>query len=178
MLSGEEILNQIEEGNIIIEPFNAKQVNPNSYNVTLGKELIIYMDPILDCKKENRFKTIQIPEEGYTLLPGNLYLASTNEYTETYNFIPQISGRSSIGRVGLSVHISAGFGNNGYKGKWTLTMSCSVPVKVYPKMEIGQIYYFPIVGPKEELYQGKYDKKDGIHTSKMFLDSEFKSENN
>jgi len=148
MLSGEEILKEIEKGNIIITPFERSQLNPNSYNLTLGDEVTIFVESRLDVKIKPKTKKIPIPEEGLVLMPNNLYLISTNEYTETYNLVPQISGRSSIGRVGLAVHTSAGYSEAGYCGKWHLSMFCSVPVKIFKGMQIGQIYYFPLVNGK------------------------------
>ena len=79
MLSGEEIINAIKNGGIEIKPFEEKNVNPNSYNLTLGDELLVYTDDVLDCKKENKTKTIKIPDEGYVLVPNTFYLASSNE---------------------------------------------------------------------------------------------------
>lgn len=156
MLSGEEIIREVEQGNIVIKPFNKNKVNPNSYNLTLDNELIVYTDDILDCKKENNKKKIIIPEEGYILLPNQLYLAKTKEYTESYNFTPQISGRSSIGRIGLTVHISAGFGWIGFKGSWVLGLSCVKPVKIFPGMGICQIWFFPVIGNKSIKNQSKH----------------------
>ena len=86
MLTGREILKQIKKGNIVIEPFNEKQLNPNSYNITLNKDLLVYDCDILDVKKSNPTKKLEIPEEGLVLEPGKLYLARTNEYTETRGF--------------------------------------------------------------------------------------------
>ena len=144
MLTGAEILKQIELGNIIIEPFCKGQVNPNSYNLTLGDELSVYTQPELDSAKQNPTETIKIGQDGYVLQPGTLYIATTREHTETKIHVPQLSGRSSIGRVGLGVHMNAGLGAPGYSGKWNLGLTCIVPVKVYPGMQIGQIYYISI----------------------------------
>ena len=156
MLSGEEILKQIEAGNIVIEPFDREKLNPNSYNLTVGDEVMVYVEAVLDFKKPSKPRIIPIPDDGLILMPNNLYLAGTLEYTETNNFIPQISGRSSIGRIGLAVHMGASLGENGYKGKWTFSISVSMPVKIHKGMTLGQIYYFPVVGSDEI----KYNKKD------------------
>lgn len=170
MLSGEEIIKEVENGNIVIEPFNKERVNPNSYNFSLGDELFVYTDDLLDCGKENKTRVIKIPKEGYTLAPGTLYLAKTQEYTENPKFVPQLSGRSSIGRVGLTTHIAAGFGAVGYKGSWTLGVSCVTPVKIFTGMEICQIYYFPLVGSSNLKYQGKYQNKGKITPSRMHVE--------
>lgn len=169
MLTGEEIIRAVESGEIVIEPFTKDNVNPNSYNLTLGNELLVYTDDVLDCKKNNKTRTITIPEEGYVLSPNNLYLARTNEYTENEVYVPQISGRSSIGRIGLTVHVCAGCGAIGFKGTWTLEITCATPTKVYPGMQIGQIYYFPLIGDSNIKYQGYYSNDRTINTSKMYL---------
>ena len=119
ILSGKEIINR--KGNdIIIDPFNEKQVNPNSYNLKLHNELVVYDSDILDMKKDNTGTKMIIPEEGLLLESNKLYLGRTVEYTETHNLIPMLEGRSSVGRLGLFVHVTAGFGDVGFKGYWTL----------------------------------------------------------
>ncbi|MDD3821897.1 MAG: dCTP deaminase, partial [Bacilli bacterium] len=134
MLSGEEIINQIKEGNIVIEPYDEKNVGANSYYVHLGDELVIYEEEVLECKRPNKTKTIKIPEEGYVIQPGELYLARTVEYTETNNFVPLLNGRFSLAALGITIHITAGFGDNGFKGTWTLEIFCIKPVRIYPNM--------------------------------------------
>ena len=165
MLSGEEIIEAVNRRDIIIEPFNQNNVNPNSYNLTLGDELVVYTDDILDVRKENKTKTIKIPDEGYVLSPGQFYLAKTNEYTENEKYIPEISGRSSVGRIGLNIHHAAGLGHIGYKGAWTLQISCIIPTKVYKGMQIGQIYFFPLLGSNVIKYKGKYCNNGKINVN-------------
>jgi len=169
MLSGKEILKQIKKKNIVIEPFNEKRINPNSYNVTLNKTLLVYDCEVLDMKKNNPTKEIIIPEEGFILEPNKLYLGRTNEYTETNCFVPCIDGRSSIGRLGLFVHVTAGFGDVGFKGTWTLEIQCIQPVKIYPNVEIGQIHYEKVQGKKVN-YCGKYIGQVEPKASRMDLD--------
>lgn len=169
MLTGEEIIRAVQSGEIVIDPFTKDNVNPNSYNLTLGNELLVYTDDVLDCKKNNKTRTVKIPEEGYILSPNNLYLARTNEYTENEVYVPQISGRSSIGRIGLTVHICGGCGSVGFKGTWTLGITCVTPTKIYPGMQIGQIYFFPLIGKSNIKYKGYYNNDKKINTSKMYL---------
>lgn len=121
----------------------------------------------LDPKKENETEEFTIPEEGHILLPGVLYLGETMEYTETYGFVPKIDGRSTTGRLGIIVHITAGFGDNGFKGKWTLEITVTHPVIVYPGMEIGQLYYESIEGDSSILYNGKYQNQQGVQAAKV-----------
>ena len=166
MLTGKEILKQIKKGKIKIEPFNMKQLNSNSYNVTLNKDLLVYDCDILDLKKSNPTKKLEIPEEGLVLEPGKLYLGRTNEYTETDGFVPCIDGRSSIGRLGLFIHVTAGFGDIGFKGTWTLAIQCIQPIRIYPNIEIGQLHYEMIQG-KKTYYHGKYLGQIDAQKSKM-----------
>lgn len=232
MLSGLEIKRQIELGNIKIEPFNEKQLNPNSYNIKLGNHLKIYettkygpeyisqlvtekLEPLwnefnlqygdlssqelydasyngvrddfikeledkrslytkeivrqiaLDPKKDNKVIDIEIPEEGFILMPGILYLGTTEEYTETYGFIPNIDGRSTTGRLGIEIHRTAGFGDNGFCGKWTLEITVTHPVIVYTGMEIGQLYYEVIDGDDSMKYHGKYQNQNDVEQARV-----------
>jgi dCTP deaminase len=169
ILSGLEI--EKKQGNdIIIKPFNREQLNPNSYNLRLHNELVVYDKSVLDMKKENPHHCVVIPGNGLLIQPGKLYLGRTVEYTETHKFVPMLEGRSSIGRLGLFVHVTAGFGDIGFKGYWTLEMFCVQPIIIYPMIEICQIYYHTISG-KYQLYEnGKYQNNKGIQPSMLFKD--------
>ena len=115
ILSGKEIKKRLGK-EIIIEPFNERQLNPNSYNLRLYNELLVYENHLLDMKKENKAKKIIIPKDGLILEPGKLYLGWTVEYTKTDKLVPMLEGRSSIGRLGLFIHVTAGFGDVGFSG--------------------------------------------------------------
>ena len=169
ILSGKEIINR-QGKDIIIDPFDENQVNPNSYNLRLHNELLNYDSPILDMKKENLGTKIIIPKEGLLLESNKLFLGRTIEYTETDNFIPMLEGRSSVGRLGLFVHITAGFGDVGFKGYWTLEIFCVQPVKIYPGVEICQIFYHSIDGDYDSYEGGKYQATKDIHTSMLYKD--------
>jgi dCTP deaminase len=169
ILSGLEIKREYENGRIYISDFNSKRLNPNSYNLRLSNELMIYQKPILDLKKENKTIKITIPENGMIIFPG-LYLARTLEKTHTDFYVPQITGRSSIGRLGLSIHRTAAFGDIGFNGYWTLSLNCVYPIKIYPYIEICQIYYFTIQGDYELYKSKKYQNNDRIQPSKMYID--------
>ena len=137
VLSGQEIRAQLGS-NIIIDPFDESKLNPNSYNLTLHNELMVYEEVILDMRKPSRVRRITIPEEGLVLQPDQLYLARTAERTETHNLVPMIEGRSSVGRLGLFVHVTAGFGDVGFCGYWTLEMFAVQSVRIYPGVPICQ----------------------------------------
>lgn len=172
ILSGKEILKNIKEKKIVIEPFDESKVNPNSYNLTLSDELLVYENDLLDMKIPNKTKKIKIPEEGLILEPNRLYLGRTNEFTKTEKFVPMLEGRSSTGRLGLFIHVTAGFGDIGFAGYWTLEIFCVQPIKVYPNTQICQIYYHDILGEYDLYKSGKYQNNTGIQPSLMYKDFE------
>lgn len=170
-LSGLEIRKRL--GNeIVIEPFREERLNPNSYNLTLHYLLLVYKNPVLDMKTPNATDELEIPESGLTLEPGRLYLGRTAEFTKTEGFVPMLEGRSSTGRLGLFVHITAGFGDVGFCGYWTLEMFCVQPVIIYPGAEICQIYYHTLEGDYIPYRSGKYQNNTGIQPSLMYRDFE------
>ena len=135
ILTGKEIQAQLGE-NIVIDPFDEEMLNPNSYNLRLHDELLVYEEIVLDMKRSNRFRRYPIPAEGVVLQPNQLYLARTVERTETHNLVPMVEGRSSVGRLGLFIHVTAGFGDVGFCGFWTLEMFAVQPVRIYPNVPI------------------------------------------
>ncbi|HEX6962818.1 MAG TPA: dCTP deaminase [Lacipirellula sp.] len=166
ILSGQEISARLG-GDIKIDPFNPSSLNPNSYNLTLHDELMVYEEVVLDMAKANRVRRIPIPRDGIVLSPNQLYLGRTAERTETHNLVPQIEGRSSVGRLGLFVHVTAGFGDVGFCGHWTLEMFAVQPVRVYPGVPICQIIYHEVTGELRE-YDSKYQHNRDIQPSLLF----------
>ncbi len=217
MLTGDKIEKEIRKGNIVIDPYDPANINPNSYNLRLHDEILVYnrwdendifdsmydrtnetvatsgglqviplqstlrkynQTPILksslmsdyyalDMKKTNKTKTFKIPEEGLVLRPGILYIGRTVERTFTDKYIPMINGRSSGGRLGISIHICAGFGDIGFDGTWTLEITVVEPVRVYAGAEIAQVCYFKPYGKKDILYKGRYQKQMHATASKF-----------
>jgi dCTP deaminase len=217
MLTGAEIEKQIRKGNIKIDPFDPNCLNPNSYNLKLHPQLLVYkrnsnrdgvvpvnpsitidmpdidsmeicpdialvenmpiiqsniLDPI-DMKTENETIEFEIPEEGYVLQPGVLYIGRTVERTFTDKFIPMINGRSSGGRLGISIHICAGFGDIGFDGTWTLEITCVEPVRIYPNTEIAQVCYFKPYGKVGKLYRGRYFGQEDATASRFYKPKEY-----
>lgn len=186
ILTGEEITNQAIAGNITITPYNGNQVNPNSYNLRLHEELLVYelegvraynknlvrfdydIQPI-DMKKDNPTSKIVIPESGHTLQPGVLYLGRTVEKTHTDYYVPVLSGRSSVGRLGINVHVTAAFGDVGFNGHWTLEIFVIHPVIIYPNVQICQVYFNTVEG-EIDLYKGKYQDNNGVQASMFYKD--------
>jgi dCTP deaminase len=167
ILSGEEIRRHLDK-NIVIEPYCDANLNPNSYNLTLHNELLVYEEVVLDMRHSNRTRRIVIPEEGLVLSPNQLYLGRTLERTETHNLVPMIEGRSSIGRLGLFVHITAGFGDVGFCGYWTLEMFAVQPVRIYPGVQICQIFYHQISDNHIEYASDKYQNARDIQPSLLY----------
>jgi len=159
ILSDQKIRQSIEDGQIVIEPYRPECLGTNSYDVHLGKYLAVYTEDVLDARKHNEIKEIIIPEEGYVIQPGELYLGVTEEYTETHNSVPFLEGKSSVGRLGIDIHATAGKGDVGYCNTWTLEISCVKPVRVYAGMPIGQLIYFMVEGDIENYYNKKKSAK-------------------
>lgn len=166
ILSDRQILAEIEKGNILIEPFKPEALGSNSYDVHLGKYIATYKDRILDAKKHNQIDTITIPEEGFILYPDMLYLGVTEEYTETHAHVPFLEGKSSVGRLGIDIHATAGKGDVGYCNTWTLEISVKQPVRIYPGMPIGQLIYFVVEGAVKNTYNKKGTAKYSKRTLK------------
>lgn len=171
ILSGLEIKKKLGK-EIFIDPFDEKRLNPNSYNLRLHKDLLVYENELLDMKVENKAQKFEIPEEGLILVPGKLYLGRTIEHTITKNHVPMLEGRSSVGRLGLFVHITAGFGDIGFSGYWTLEMFCVQPIRIYAGVEICQIYYHTIEGPYVEYRSNKYQSNIDVQPSLLYKDFE------
>ncbi|RLS77585.1 MAG: dCTP deaminase [Planctomycetota bacterium] len=167
ILSGSEIKARLGT-DIGIDPFNEDQLNPNSYNLRLHDELLVYEEIILDMKRPNRFRRILIPPEGLVLQPNQMYLGRTIEYTETRNLVPMLEGRSSIGRLGMFVHVTAGFGDVGFCGYWTLEMIAIQPIRIYPGVQVCQVFYHTVEGEITEYSSGKYQKNKDIQPSFLY----------
>ena len=185
ILSGSKIKEEIENGSILIDPFDESKISPNSYNLTLFNKLKIYSYSkenitrlskiinisflkndinnvvILDAKANNDTVEIDISENGCILMPGVLYLGSTNERISTNKYATRLDGKSSIGRKGISIHTTASNGNIGFNGSWTLEISVIHPIIIYPNIEICQLYFETVEGPTDILYNGKYQNQYG-----------------
>lgn len=166
ILSDTQIFEEISQGNIVIEPFDPTCMGSNSYDVHLGKYLAVYIPRELDAKKHNPIEEIVIPEEGYLLQPGILYLGVTEEYTETHRHVPFLEGKSSSGRLGIHIHATAGKGDVGFCNTWTLEITVVQPIRVYAGMPIGQLIYFEVAGDVKNAYNKKANAKYTTRTEK------------
>lgn len=173
MLTGEMIQREYDAGRIMITEFKKENLNPNSYNITIGDQFSMYKDIThIDLKNKETYsetEVYKISDEGVILRPGNLYLIPTKEIIMTEHYIPLITGRSSIGRLGIAVHQEAGFGDIGYSGIWTMQVKVTYPTKIYPHIQIGQVYFLTPHGPVGTLYTGKYQGSAGATASRWSL---------
>lgn len=166
ILSDKRILEEIEKGHIIIEPFFRENLGTNSYDVHLSKNLATYRNRALDARAHNEIDHFEIPKDGFVLQPNTLYLGVTMEYTETHAHVPFLEGKSSTGRLGIDIHATAGKGDVGFCNTWTLEISCTQPVRIYPGMPIGQLIYFVVEGDIENRYNTKGNAKYNNPTTK------------
>jgi dCTP deaminase len=165
ILSDTRILKAMRDGEIVIRPFRAKCLGSNSYDVHLGPYLSTYRDGALDARRSNVVDEIRIPKAGFVLVPGQLYLGVTEEYTETHRYVPFLEGKSSVGRLGVDIHSTAGKGDVGFCNYWTLEMSVKLPVRVYGGMPIGQLIYFEVAGDVAHPYGAKTSAKYRVVSS-------------
>ena len=177
ILSDQAILDSLRSGDIVIEPFCSKCLGSNSYDVHLGDQLALYRDEILDARKHNEVERLSIPVEGIVLCPGKIYLGITTEYTETHRHVPFLEGKSSVGRLGIDIHATAGKGDVGFCNHWTLEISVHQPVRVYAGMPIGQLIYFEVSGKVNTPYyrkdSAKYAVRSSIPTESMMWKNQF-----
>lgn len=166
ILSDKKILEEIDKGTILIEPYRPDCLGTNSYDVHLGKWLATYKDRVLDARQHNKIEYFEIPLDGYVLEPNTLYLGVTEEYTETHAHVPFLEGKSSTGRLGIDIHATAGKGDVGFCNTWTLEISVAQPVRVYRGMPIGQLIYFEVEGEIETFYNKKKNAKYNKRTIK------------
>jgi dCTP deaminase len=177
ILTGSKIKSEVEAGNIRITPYSEDQLNPASYDLTLGDELRVYKDwvgynehasppragqdmfpcaKVCDVKQELETVSFQIPPTGWVLRPGIGYLLHTVEQVWTRNYVPIVDGKSSIGRLFVLIHFTAGFGDPNFDGQYTLEVSALHPVRIYPGMRIGQIRFHTVEGELDRPYEGNY----------------------
>jgi dCTP deaminase len=159
ILSDRKIREALDDGRIVIRPYRADCLGTNSYDVHLGPYLMVYRRGALDARSANPVREFRIPPEGFVLVPGQLYLGVTEEYTETHGYVPFLEGKSSVGRLGIDIHSTAGKGDEGFCNYWTLEMSVKLPVRIYAGMPVGQLIYFEISGPIGRSYSNKQSAK-------------------
>lgn len=177
VLVDNDILLAMDRGVIVIRPFDRRCLGANSYDVHLAPTLRVYKDGRvrvqivgggsdaidllgpLDVRVPRETIDVPIPEEGIVLAPGELYLASTTEYTESHEHVPMLNGRSSLGRYGLSIHVTAGTGDVGFRGHWTMELFVIKPLRVYAGLAVGQLLWLETSGTPLMPYGDKASAK-------------------
>jgi len=177
ILTDRQILEAIDKREIVIEPFDPQRLGTNSYDVCLSKNLAVYTDRVLDARLHNKVSHFEIGPEGFVLQPDELYLGVTVEYTETHKYVPFLEGKSSVGRLGIDIHATAGKGDVGFCNTWTLEISCVRPVRVYAGMPVGQLIYFKIDGginnPYNKKVGAKYNERTLFPVESMMWKNKF-----
>ncbi|HSX41388.1 MAG TPA: hypothetical protein VLF21_02020 [Candidatus Saccharimonadales bacterium] len=166
ILSGPEIIQQRRRGNIWIEPFSSDQINPNSYNYRLGNEIIEFGPGLIDPKQPFKTSRHTISQHGFVLKPGRIYLAHTLERIGSLHFVTSLIGRSTMGRLGLWLQITADLGHMGANHHWTLELKVVQPLRIYAGMQIGQITFWKVQGHGSS-YQGKYARDTSAEPSRI-----------
>ena len=183
ILTGDAILHAMHSGDVVIDPFTEGHLGANSYDLTLNDQFLVYKtlpenastadhEPYrpLDMKSDNPTMSLAIPENGLVLYPKEVYLGCTNERCGSDKYVCCLEGRSSVGRLGIQVHLTAGFGDLGFKSRWTLEISVIRPVRVYPNVRICQAIFYEARGTRTRIYNGKYVEQQGPVPSQMWRD--------
>src|SRR5262245_25964363 len=155
ILTGPQIESAVSSGKIIIRPFRKRQLAPNSYDFRLGNRCCVYTSKILDAAKQNKTRAFSIPKRGMVLEPNRLYLVNTEETMGSAFYVPIIRGRSSVGRLGIFIDITADLIDLGSLNQWTLQIHAVHTVRIYPRMLIGQVTFWRTFGRRVQ-YDGKY----------------------
>ena len=169
ILTGPQIESGVEKGDIVIRPFRKCQLAPNSYDFRLGNRCCVYTSKTLDAAKENSTRTFTIPKGGMMLQPDRVYLINTEETMGSTRYVPIIRGRSSVGRLGIFIDITADLIDLGSINQWTLQIHAVHPVRVYAGMLIGQVTFWRTYGRRVQ-YSGKYNRLQSPVPSLSYLD--------
>jgi dCTP deaminase len=182
ILSDRTIKEEIDAGRIVIDPFDPASVQPSSVDLHVDAEFRVSANnryPYIDVKQEQPDLTELIetkPDEPFILHPGEFVLGSTLERVALPNdLVARREGKSSLGRLGLLIHSTAGYVDPGWDGYLTLELSnvANLPITLYPGMKIGQISFFRLTTEAETPYGGagsKYQGQRGPTASRFFED--------
>jgi len=182
ILSDRDIRKAIKEGRIGIDPFVDSSVQPSSVDVHVDRYFRTFHNarhPFIDVKKpmEDLTELVEVDQdEAFILHPGEFVLGSTNEYVRLPDdLVARLEGKSSLGRLGLLIHSTAGFVDAGFEGHLTLELSnvANLPITIYPGMKIGQIGFFRLSSPAEHPYgstevASKYQGQRGPTPSRFY----------
>ncbi|MEV6818517.1 dCTP deaminase [Nocardiopsis dassonvillei] len=170
ILTGARIARAVEDGEITMGPFDRSRCTTNSYDLALGRRVLSYRDEVLDPFRPPDVHAWELPEDGYTMAPGEFLLAETDERLGSDHYVPLIHAKSGTARLGLFVHVTADLIDLGFTGRSTLQLYATLPVRIRPGMLIAQVTFWVPYGPVE-LYAGKYQGADGPRPSLSHLDT-------
>ena len=183
LLSDRDIRSEIQSGRVAVEPFHEAMIQPSSVDVRLDKFFRVFenhkysvIDPSIEQAELTR-EVIAEDDEAFILHPGEFVLASTYEIiTLPDDIAGRLEGKSSLGRLGLLTHSTAGFIDPGFSGHITLELSnvANLPVKLYPGMKIGQLCLIKLSSPAEHpygsaIYASRYQGQRGPTPSRSFM---------
>lgn len=169
ILTGRKIIEEVQKGKIDISPFCYEKVTTNSYDLSLGNTIIRYKPGVIDPKRKSLYDEIRIPKEGFILHSGDFVLGHSEERIGSDFYVPIIHGKSGTARMGLFVHVTADLIDIGSHGVTTFQLYATLPVRLYPKMLIGQVSFWVPLGDIV-LYEGKYQNSIGPRTSLTYKD--------
>ncbi|MBI4728548.1 MAG: dCTP deaminase [Acidobacteria bacterium] len=181
ILSDVDLRKEIAAGRLVIEPFDERAIQPSSIDLHCDSQFRVFANsraPYIDVRKpmEDLTELVEVsPDEPFILHPGEFVLGSTLEkVTLPVDLVARLEGKSSLGRLGLLIHSTAGFVDAGWSGYLTLELSnvANLPITIYPGMKIGQLCVFQMTSPAERPYSmtGKYQGQRGPTPSKFYLD--------
>jgi dCTP deaminase len=182
ILSDRDIREHLADGRILIDPFDPACVQPSSVDLHVGNQFRVFANnryPYIDVRKEQPDLTELVdmaPDEPFILHPGEFVLGQTVEWVEIPDdLVARLEGKSSLGRLGLLIHSTAGYVDPGWRGTLTLELSnvANLPITLYPGMKIGQISFFRLSTPAETPYGSagnKYQGQRGPTPSRFFED--------
>jgi dCTP deaminase len=170
ILTGREIARQVRNGRVILDPYDASQVNPNSYDLTLDSRLLVYRSALVDTQWDNPVDELRIPPEGMVLEAGGFYLGASREVVGSRHYVPQLHAKSGVARLGLFVHVTANLIDVGSVGNLTLQLHPILSLRVYPGIRIAQVSFWRTEG-EITLYNGKYQGSVGPQSSRSYVDS-------
>lgn len=166
ILTGGEIHRETKNGRIVIDPFDERCLEPNSYGFHLGDEVLVYQFEELDAAATAETERITLPASGYCLEPGRVRLASTLETLGSDHYAATLYGRLSVASMGIWIQVSAPLGHTGAIIPWTLEINSVIPVLIYPRMRIGKIAFWQ-TGGNPTNYIGKYSGSSGPVASRL-----------
>jgi dCTP deaminase len=154
ILTGPAIRSAVQSGQVVLEPFDETDLNPNSYNFHLAEAILV-------PGEGQRWRKVKLSHDGYLLLPHKVYLGTTLEHIGSNHFVTLLLGRSSLGRLGLFLNITADLGHLGSSSRWTLELMVVQPLRIYPNMKIGQVSFWLTDPTSPDRYHGRYHNDTG-----------------